>query len=193
MAENMAENTTENIPESNPHPTIPLGKSGLHISPLGLGAWAWGDRVFWGYGRGYQEQDVAQAFQVSLQGGVNWIDSAEVYGLGTSERLLGRFIKELDGAGPDVVVATKWLPILRTAGNIPRSIDRRLEALDGYPISTYMIHQPWSLSTPEAEMEALAGRVKAGKIRSAGVSNFDAERMKRASDTLGTGVARLAA
>ena len=57
----------------------------LDISPLGIGAWAWGDRVFWGYGRGYTDADLQAAFSTSLQAGINWFDTAEIYGSGRSE------------------------------------------------------------------------------------------------------------
>jgi aryl-alcohol dehydrogenase-like predicted oxidoreductase len=80
----------------------------------------------------------------------------------------------------EVIIGTKWLPYLRTAGNIPRTIDQRLKFLDEYTIDVYMIHQPQSFSSPEAEMEAMADLVEAGKIRSVGVSNFNADRMRRA-------------
>jgi aryl-alcohol dehydrogenase-like predicted oxidoreductase len=81
-------------------------------------------------------------------------------------------------------VATKWLPLLRTAANIPATIANRQRELDGYRIGLYMIHQPWSLSPPESEMEAMAGLMAAGKIRAVGVSNFNAARMRRAARTL---------
>jgi aryl-alcohol dehydrogenase-like predicted oxidoreductase len=80
----------------------------------------------------------------------------------------------------EVVIETKWLPILRFARNIPKTIDNRLHALGGYNIDVYLIHQPWSFSSPEAEMDAMADLIEAGKIRSGGVSNFDAEQMRRA-------------
>ena len=69
-------------------------------------------------------------------------------------------------------VATKWLPFLRTARNIPHTIDDRLRYLDGYSIANYMVHQPYGFSTPEGEMNAMADLVEAGKIRSVGISNF---------------------
>ena len=74
-----------------------------------------------------------------------------------------------------MVVATKWWPLLRTARNIPHTIQDRLRHLDGFGIDLYMVHQPFSFSSPEAEMDAMADLVEAGKICSVGVSNFSAE------------------
>ncbi len=80
----------------------------LHANQLGLGAWAWGDRVVWQYGRGYSLENVREAFLASLAEGIRLIDTAEVYGGGRSERLVGQFIKE---AGQPVLVATKFFPL----------------------------------------------------------------------------------
>ena len=118
--------------------------------------------------------------RAALDGGINWFDTAEIYGLGASEASLAAALHAAGKNDADVVVATKWHPLLRTARNIPRTIRHRLRFLDGYSISLYMVHQPYGLSSPEAEMNAMADLVEAGKIRSVGVSNFDPERMRRA-------------
>ena len=87
---------------------VPLGSSELRVSPLGIGTWAWGDRLFWGYGRGgYTDADLVAAYQVSRAAGINFFDTAEVYGRGRSERLLGRFARAVDD---QIVVATKFFP-----------------------------------------------------------------------------------
>jgi aryl-alcohol dehydrogenase-like predicted oxidoreductase len=122
--------------------------------------------------------------KAALDGGINWFDTAEMYGAGLSERSLADGLKAAGKADKDVVVATKWQPFLRTAGNIPHTIEDRLRFLGGYSIGLYMIHQPYSFSSPEAEMNAMADLVEAGKIRSVGVSNFNAARMRRAHAAL---------
>jgi aryl-alcohol dehydrogenase-like predicted oxidoreductase len=118
------------------------------------------------------------------QGGINWFDTAELYGAGVSEASLAAALKAAGKADQDVIIATKWWPLFRTARNIPRSIQDRIRFLDGYTIRVYMVHQPFSFSSPEAEMNAMTDLVEAGKIRSVGVSNFSAEQMRRAHQTL---------
>jgi aryl-alcohol dehydrogenase-like predicted oxidoreductase len=122
--------------------------------------------------------------KAALDGGINWFDTAELYGRGRSERGLANGLKDAGVKDDEVVVATKWSPMLRTAGNIPRTIGQRMKYLDGYAIDLFMVHQPWGFSSPEAEMNAMADLLLAGKIRSVGVSNFNAEQMRRAHDAL---------
>jgi aryl-alcohol dehydrogenase-like predicted oxidoreductase len=119
-----------------------------------------------------------------MQGGTNWFDTAEIYGLGRSEQTLAQALQANTIQKGEVVVATKWQPMLRTAGNLRKTIDTRLRFLGGYPIDLFYVHMPWGLSGPEAEMDAMADLVEAGKIRAVGVSNFDAGRMQRAHAAL---------
>lgn len=119
-----------------------------------------------------------------LKGGVNWFDTAELYGNGVSEASLATALKAAGKTNADVVVATKWWPFLRTAANIRRTITDRLRYLDGYDIGLYMVHQPFGLSSRAAEMEAMADLVQAGKIKAVGVSNFSAAQMRAADETL---------
>ncbi len=129
-------------------------------------------------------EDKKAIIKAALDGGINFFDTAEMYGAGASETALATGLKAVGVADKDVVIATKWMPLFRTAGNIHKTIDDRLRFLDGYTISNYMIHQPWSFSTPEAEMDAMTDLVEAGKIKSVGVSNFNPERMRRAYEAL---------
>ncbi len=80
---------------------ISLGATGIQISPLGIGTWAWGDTWFWQYGKGgYSDADLEAAYQASLAYGISFFDTAEMYGRGRSERLLGQFARHaIDNAG----------------------------------------------------------------------------------------------
>jgi len=163
-----------------------LGKTDIRVTPVGLGMMEFSGGGGWlGAVFPVIDQDEKNAIvKAALEGGINWFDTAEMYGGGVSERSLATALKAAGKSDSEVVVATKWLPLLRTAGNIPRTIHDRLRFLDGYGIGLYMVHQPWSFSSPEAEMRAMADLVAAGKIRSVGVSNFSAPRMRRAHTAL---------
>jgi len=166
--------------------TRPLGKTGIQVTPIGLGVMelAGGGSLV---GRAFPvipQCDKNAIIQAALDGGINWFDTAELYGNGVSERSLAEGLKSAGKRPGEVVIATKWWPLLRTAGNIRHSIADRLRFLEDYPIDLYYVHQPFSFSSPESEMNAMADLVEAGKIRSVGVSNFGPARMRRAHAAL---------
>ncbi len=167
-------------------PKRSLGKTDLVVSPIGLGMMEFGG------GGGLvaapfpviPQEDKNATVQAALDGGINWFDTAELYGNGVSESSLAEALKAAGKKDQDVIVATKWWPLLRTAAGIRRTIDNRLRFLGGYSIGLYMVHQPFGLSPKEAEMEAMADLVEAGKIRSVGVSNFSPAQMRTAYQAL---------
>ena len=122
--------------------------------------------------------------KTSLDGGINWFDTAEVYGNGASENALARSLT-FNGKKPgQIMVATKWWPMFRTASNILKTIEQRIDALAPFPIDLYQVHQPWGFSNEKSEMEAMTRLVKENKIRYVGVSNFSAVQMRSAWETL---------
>ncbi len=163
-----------------------LGKTDIMVSPIGLGVmeFAGGGGLIGRMFPVMPQEDKNAIIKVALDGGINWFDTAELYGAGISERSLATALKAAGMSDKDVVVATKWMPFLRTAGSIPHTIDDRLRYLDGYSIANYMVHHPYGFSTPEGEMNAMADLVEAGKIRSVGISNFSPDRMRKAHDAL---------
>lgn len=163
-----------------------LGRSDIRVSPIGLGC-----MQFSGGGmaslaiRRIGQDTVDQIVATALAAGVTWFDTAEMYGRGRSERALAAALRAAGREPGDVVVATKWLPTGRFAGNIPRSIEHRLRALDPYPIDLYQIHEPFSsLSSMPAQLRAMATVLRAGRIRAVGVSNFDGRRLRAAHRVL---------
>ena len=164
--------------------TIKLGADGPAVTALGVGTWAWGDTLFWAYGKDFGAEDVAGAFQASIDAGVTFFDTAEVYGLGESERLIGKFCKQ---TSQPVQIATKYFPLPwrwnREA--IANALTASLERLQTSQISLYQIHWPleFFLKTKDF-MEVLAEEVKRGRIQSVGVSNYSAEQMTLAHQYL---------
>jgi aryl-alcohol dehydrogenase-like predicted oxidoreductase len=163
-----------------------LGQTDIEITPIGLGVmqFAGGAGVFGMMFPEISQETMNGIIRTALDGGINWFDTAEMYGRGRSEQGLANALRAAEKTDDEVIVATKWFPMFRTARNIPRSIHDRIRFLDGYSIDLYMVHQPWGFSPPEAEMDAMADLVEGGKIRSVGVSNFNAEQMRRAHAAL---------
>ena len=155
----------------------------LHAIEMGLGAWQWGDRIVWQYGHGYGESQVHQAFQVSIDEGIRFIDTAEVYGRGLSERLLGRFVKETE---QPVLIATKFFPWpwRLDKGAVRRALQASLARLSVESVDLYQIHWPNPLLGDDRLMEGLAECVKSGWTRTVGVSNFGQSRMVAAYSSL---------
>ena len=148
----------------------------LHAVEMGLGAWQWGDRLVWQFGNGYGDEEVRKAFQVSMQEGIRFVDTAEVYGSGRSERLLGRFIKETD---QPVLVATKFFPYpwRFSRKSVVKALKGSLERIGVESVDLYQIHWPSLTMSTDLLMEGLAECVKSGLTRTVGVSNFGHNRM----------------
>jgi len=163
-----------------------LGRTSVEITPIGLGCWQFssGFGLVGGFWEALPQEAVNEIVGTGLAGGIGWFDTAEAYGKGRSEQALARALAANGRKDGDVVVATKWWPILRTAASIGATIDDRLRCLGGFSIDLHQVHQPFSFSTVESEMEAMAALVAAKRIRAVGVSNFSASQMRRAHAAL---------
>lgn len=164
--------------------TRPLGRSGLEISRLGFGAWAVGGG---GWRSGWGAQDDAQSFAAideAVTRGINWIDTAAVYGHGHSEEVVGRAIARL-APGDRPMIFTKcglefdpadpYAPETRNSSPefIRAEVERSLRRLGVERIDLYQIHQPDASSTlVEHSWGTMARLVDEGKVRAIGVSNF---------------------
>ena len=172
-------------------PTRPLGTSGLQISPVGFGAWATGGGGY-AFGWGPQDDDASvAAMRHAVERGVNWIDTAAVYGLGHSEEVVGRLLREI-GAADRPLVFTKggmvWDPVDRVApprrdlspASIRRECEDSLRRLGVERIDLYQFHWPDAGHTQvEDSWGEMVRLVEQGKVRCAGVSNFDVELLER--------------
>lgn len=152
---------------------------------MGLGTWAWGKGVVWGFGKGYSEQDLRQTFQASMEAGIRLIDTAEVYGEGESESFVGQFLKEKPGE--KIYVATKFAPLpyrFRTS-ELLRALKASLGRLGLASVDLYQMHWPSPPRSIKAWMEPIAQAVKEGLAKEVGVSNFNRSQMLRAQEALG--------
>ena len=161
-----------------------LGKNGPTVPPLCLGTWAWGDTLFWNYGSNYGAAEVEAAFKAALEAGVSFFDTAEVYGNGLSEELLGKFMQQ---AEQPVQVATKYGPMpWRIFGqSVADALTASLKRLMVPKITLYQVHWPFTFfMTQETLMNALAEEVQQGRIEAVGVSNYSAKELREADEIL---------
>jgi aryl-alcohol dehydrogenase-like predicted oxidoreductase len=165
-------------------PTRPLGKTALNVSSNGVGTNRWS--------KGKNDAPVAETYRALIDGGVDFIDTAEIYGFGKSERLIGAC---LANDPRPVFVASKFAPFFgRTSPKkLLAALDATLDRLGRKSIDLYYIHFPFPTANLDALADALVEVVKSGKARSVGVSNFSAERLKRAADRLARAGVPLAA
>jgi aryl-alcohol dehydrogenase-like predicted oxidoreductase len=166
-----------------PIETVQLGKTDVRVTPLGVGTWQWGDSRMWGYGKGYAENEIRTAFDASLAAGINFFDTAEIYGQGRSERFLGRFIGS-NGSRP--MVATKFMPFPWRLGKgaLMAALRKSLARLGLAQVDLYQIHWPMAPRPVEFWADALADAVAAGLTKAVGVSNYNADQTRRAHAVL---------
>ena len=169
--------------------TRKLGNSDLYITPVGYGAWAIGGSG-WQFAWGSQnDNDSIAAIHRSLELGVNWIDTAAVYGLGHSEEVVGRALKSWPGPRPYVFTkcGLRWdakgnVRKVLNGDSIRREVEDSLRRLSVDVIDLYQIH--WPPDPDSAELEegwsTLASLERQGKVRWTGVSNFSVEQLRRA-------------
>jgi aryl-alcohol dehydrogenase-like predicted oxidoreductase len=166
--------------------TRKLGYSDLNLTTIGLGTWAIGGGG-WAYGWGPQDDQASiETIRRALDLGINWIDTAAVYGLGHSEEVVGQAIA---GRRDEVIVATKcglvWdagstTPYGRlTAASVRREAEASLRRLQVEVIDLYQIHWPNPAPDIEEGWGVIADLIKEGKVRYGGVSNFNVEQLQR--------------
>jgi aryl-alcohol dehydrogenase-like predicted oxidoreductase len=166
----------------------PLGRSSIGVSAIGLGCWQFsgGARPAGAFWPALPQETADEIVAVSLAGGINWFDTAELYGGGRSEATLARALTAAGRQNGEVVIATKWSPFFRRAGSITATIGERRTRLAPFGIDLHQVHHPFALSSVEAQMLAMADLVERRLIRAVGVSNFSAAAMRRAHRALAT-------
>ena len=172
------------LPATITVPRRPLGKSGIEVPALGVGTNRWS--------QGVNDGAVRETWQALLDSGVNFLDTAEVYGFGKSERLIGDVLK---GDPRPAIIASKFAPfIARTSPKqLLAALDASLARLGRESLDLYYVHFPFPFTPLESFAEGLIEAVKSGKAKAVGVSNFGAEAMRRMVDLLGRAGVPLAA
>ena len=154
-------------------------KSALSLPPLGLGAWAWGDSFFWGYDS-KQDSDLEQVFQYAVEKDLAFFDTAEIYGFGRSETLLGQFRKEQGSSDSNIQIATKFaaLPWRTKPQAVVDACKESLKRLGAdKPIDLYQIHFPNAWANAEY-WDGLAMCYEQGLVKAVGVSNYGVDAIR---------------
>jgi len=154
---------------------------GVKVSAIGLGTWQFGSSE-WGYGPDYSEREAGVILRRALDLGVSVIDTAEIYGFGRSERIVGR---ALEGRRKEAFLATKILPVFPIRPIVMSRLRGSLRRLGVESVDLYQLHQPNPVVPLSATMPAFATLLDEGLIRNAGVSNYSLSRWQRAEAALG--------
>ncbi|HMK62285.1 MAG TPA: aldo/keto reductase [Acidimicrobiales bacterium] len=161
-----------------------LAGSDVSIPAMGVGTWAWGDRGTWGmggYDSGLTRASIEEAWQASVDAGVSFFDTAEVYGKGESERIIGSLLAADPQRAGAVAIATKFMPYpwkLDVGRALMRSLRGSLDRLGRASVELYQIHGPVSFRSHAAVAEGLAEAHRQGLTKAVGVSNYSAAEMR---------------
>ncbi len=150
---------------------------------IGIGTWAWGDKSFWGYGKNFGEEDVKEAFDASLQCGIRFFDTAEIYGMGKSEELLGRFLK---GTDSKPIIATKFMPFpwKMDRNSLLKALENSLHRLQLPQVDLYQMHWAFPPVAIENWMKSMVVAVDRGWTKAVGVSNYNLKQTMQAHNAL---------
>ena len=148
---------------------VNLGKSDLKVSSVGFGAWQAGKR---GWGTDYDDSDIIEAIKYSLDNGVNYIDTAEIYGMGHSEEVVGKAIEGYDRES--IVIATKVSPAHFRHGDLLRAAEDSMKRLNTNYIDLYQLHWPDMYIGHRETVKAIEKLLDEGKIRHFGLCNYPA-------------------
>lgn len=166
-------------------PAHTLAGTDVRIPEMGVGTWAWGDKRTWGMG-GYDTEltldTITDAWRASIDAGITLFDTAEAYGDGESERIIGRLLAEDPDRAARAVIASKFMPMpwkLNVKRSLVDAAEASRERLGVEAIDLYQIHGPISLRGIPAQAEALAVAHSQGVVRAVGISNFSPKETRR--------------
>ena len=175
-----------------------LAGTDVTIPLLGVGTWAWGDKSTWGMG-GYDSDltmtSIEEAWDASIDAGVTLFDTAEVYGGGESERIIGSLRQHDPARAASVVLATKFMPSpwkVNVRASLLKSLRASLRRLGVPSVDLYQLHGPISLRSHAALADALAAARDAGLVKAVGVSNYSVKETRSMAAALAKRDLRLA-
>lgn len=150
---------------------------------IGIGTSSWGDNLQWGFGKSYTEADLRDAFELACKSPNILLDTAEIYGLGHSERYIGQFSRENEGRP---LVATKFFPFpwRVSRSSLLDALRRSLSRLQTAQVELYQMHWPFPPVPVETWMSALVQAAEEGLVRAVGVSNYSKQQTLTAHSAL---------
>jgi aryl-alcohol dehydrogenase-like predicted oxidoreductase len=160
------------------------------IPSIGVGTWSWGDRSTWGmggYDAAFTRQSITEAWEASIDAGVSFFDTAEIYGSGESERIIGSLLASDPARAGATIIATKFMPVpwkLGVRGSLLRSLRASLERLGLPAVDLYQLHAPVSLRSRTVLADALAEAHQLGLVKAVGVSNYSPRETRAMAATL---------
>ena len=160
------------------------GKTGKKISKIGLGTWQFGSRE-WGYGQQYADSEATAIVRRALELGVTLFDTAEIYGFGRSERILGR---ALGDNLESIFLASKILPVMPVAPVVEQRAVASAERLGARRLDLYQVHQPNPAVRDGTIMRGMRALQRVGLVDEVGVSNYSLKRWQAAESALGSKV-----
>lgn len=177
----------ESTPVANTFEETRVSVGGLSIAPLGIGTWAWGDNLFWQYSES-MDSELQDVFDTCVEKGINFFDTAEVYGLGRSEYLCGKFKREFQGPNVlknDIAIGSKFaaLPWRLNRKSVVVACQASLDRMGLKSMELYQLHWPGVFKN-EAYWDGIADCYDQGLIKAVGVSNYNAGILQDAYDAL---------
>lgn len=153
-----------------------IGNTNVKASQIGLGTWQFGTKG-WGYGTDFNRTDAVSIVHKALDLGINLIDTAEAYGWGKSEEIIGEAVRGYDRE--KIIITTKFLPITIRPSSVVKALNNSLKRLQTDYVDIYLIHwpTPWLIGRVLNHMERM---VDEGLIRYIGISNFNLRRLQNA-------------
>lgn len=150
---------------------------------LGIGTWAWGDRLVWGYGNKYSANEVEETFHAAIDNGIRFFDTAEVYGQGKSEKFIGQLLPSVN---EKVLIATKIMPYpwRLSKDALRKTLAASLKRLGLKKVDLYQMHWPLPPVSVERWMQQMSEVYEEGLISAVGVSNYNLELTKRSVEAL---------